>query len=163
MDFEALIVKWNNGIKRGAQTNFANKIGVAKNTVSQWIKFRVPPGEEIRARVASKLGVTVDQLMSAIRDGARARFQNVEYARASDDALPKPLAVREPPGAYGEDSIALLIGRIDQLTRQVADVQERCGALDHQIKQMWEKMGTREPKTEGAPQESGGTRKKNNG
>lgn len=159
MEFSELLKRWNGGIENGAQTAFSKKLGINQSTVARWASGKAFPDERMLPRVAKALGVSVAEITEAIKAGAQARHQNVEYEPAEEVPL-RGQAVKEPPGIPG-GAMALLIGRIDQLTKQVADVQERCGALDHQIKEMREKMATREPQAEGTPHESGGQRKKN--
>lgn len=156
--FLELLKNWNGGIERGAKRRFSKAIGVEEVTVGRWVNGKGMPDEPAHPKIAKALGVSVDVLVESIRAGARARHQGVEYGRVDEPR--KADVVREEPDAYG-GAMALLIGRIDQLTKQVADVQERCGALDHQIREMRERMDPREPKADRTPHESGGTRKKN--
>jgi SOS-response transcriptional repressor LexA len=62
MTFIDHLKKWNGGKLRGAQTNFANAIGVKPNTVSQWAGG-LAPGEDQREKIAKHFGITVDQLL----------------------------------------------------------------------------------------------------
>lgn len=68
--FEDLIIKWNNGTWRGAQTKFAQKIGVKPNTVSQWIKFSRPPDRDLRGIVSRKLGISEKELLDSFVEHA---------------------------------------------------------------------------------------------
>lgn len=89
MTLRDLIVKWNGGKFRGAQVNFAKAIGASEPTVSRWVAGDYPPDPELRTRVAKKLGVTPDQLMSL--------FDRAKEAQRYPPAppIPEEMMVRE--------------------------------------------------------------------
>ncbi len=64
MTFEEALKKWNGGISRGAQRAFAKKISRHEVTVGHWVNGRGAPGEEIRAKAAAELGISVDDLLA---------------------------------------------------------------------------------------------------
>lgn len=72
MNFNDTLRAYNHGVLRGAQTRLAKAVGVAPNTVSQWVGGLLP-GEAIRPKVAKELGVSVAQLVGMFheeKDGA---------------------------------------------------------------------------------------------
>jgi SOS-response transcriptional repressor LexA len=68
MTFIDHLKKWNGGKLRGAQTNFANAIGVKPNTVSQWAGGLMP-GEDQREKIAKHFGITVEELLALFSRG----------------------------------------------------------------------------------------------
>lgn len=64
MSFQDLLVKWNKGVIRGAQTEFAAKLKLERATVARWASGTYAPSEDLRPKVAKELGVTVEQLMA---------------------------------------------------------------------------------------------------
>lgn len=62
MNFEELIVRWNGGTFRGAQTRFAKAARVTQATVSRWISGGYPPDRDARPRIAKLLGISEGQL-----------------------------------------------------------------------------------------------------
>lgn len=76
MDFVDALTRWNKGLRRGAQSAFAEALGVNANTVSQWVGGRGVPDERLRAKAAEILGVSVDELMSTFK--AYATYQRMK-------------------------------------------------------------------------------------
>lgn len=61
-DFQTLLARWNRGVSRGAQTKFARLVGVAPNTVSQWVRGVSQPAEDLLPKVAKALEVAQEKL-----------------------------------------------------------------------------------------------------
>jgi hypothetical protein len=112
--FEELLKRWNRGIMRGAQLRFSKAAKVNQVTVGRWIRRELLPGERVRPRVAAALGITVPQLMKSF---------------GASDAV-----VRERGPAYGEPSPEVLMGHINQLTKQIADLQAAFGQLRGEVR-----------------------------
>lgn len=99
MTLKALLAKWNKGILRGAQRKFAVRIGVKEATVSHWAKGNFTPDENLRGKIASELGVTLEELMTCFKSGDRragsgetgagwgAQFQNIPVVGAVTGAV----------------------------------------------------------------------------
>ncbi|MGQ0644977.1 MAG: helix-turn-helix domain-containing protein [Elusimicrobiota bacterium] len=91
MTFSDLLARWNKGIRRGAQTRFAKVIGLAQPTVARWASGAISPSEDIRPKVARELGVSVDELMEALRvpsAGRRYRLAAGYAGQARDGGSP---------------------------------------------------------------------------
>lgn len=71
MALKALLAKWNKGIARGAQRKFAARIGVKEATVSHWAKGNFTPDENLRGKIASELGITLEELMDCFKPRGR--------------------------------------------------------------------------------------------
>jgi transcriptional regulator with XRE-family HTH domain len=91
--------------KKGwSQMELARKLGVNKFTISKAERGLEVIGEEKVKRLAALLGVSMGELAAAT-------------------------VIREPSPGYGADPMRELLGRLDQLTRQIALLQETCGGI----------------------------------
>jgi SOS-response transcriptional repressor LexA len=91
LTFADLLLRWSGGRVRGAQTRFGAKVGVAPNTVSQWVRGISQPSEELQDKVAGELRISVEEL------------QELCYQfRAIQPALREPGPVYSTKGAWAE-------------------------------------------------------------
>lgn len=60
--FLNLLIKWNSGLKRGAQVKLTKELNISHSKVSQWIKGEQVPGEANILKMSAILGVSVQQL-----------------------------------------------------------------------------------------------------
>lgn len=63
MTFKQHLKRWNKGIERGAQTRLAQALGIAPNTVSQWVNLGLTPGEELLRKVAKLFEISEDEAL----------------------------------------------------------------------------------------------------
>lgn len=60
--FLNLLIKWNNGLKRGAQVKMAKTLEIKESIVSKWVSGAQVPGEANILKMSAILGVSVQQL-----------------------------------------------------------------------------------------------------
>jgi transcriptional regulator with XRE-family HTH domain len=116
--FDEVLARWNGGVGRGAQTRLARRLGLAPNTVSQWVTGVSRPDGDLRPRLARELGMpseALDRLFGPRRAAPALALR--ETARADGPAaLPVFAAVREEPfqfdfgGAVPEEILPLSVG-----------------------------------------------------
>lgn len=140
--FEELLKKWNRGVFRGAQQRLAKRLGIKQSTVSRWVSGTLSPGEELRFRVAKELGVTDEELAGCFSPGFIVRERGPGYAAG--------------PG------LSEIMGRLEQITIQIALLQGDVGKSNRDIEEVKGRLNaietTRGPE---AARRRGGTRKKN--
>jgi transcriptional regulator with XRE-family HTH domain len=106
MTLRDLLKKWNGGIFRGAPRKFAAALGVSESRVSQMLKHRRAPGEELAGRMARELGITVEAV--------NALFLSEE----------KP-----PQNVGGGESLIADSARLDAIEREVARLSKAVAEL----------------------------------
>lgn len=63
--FKEMLVKWHNGIERGAQAELARKLNVTTAMVAFWVTGRQKPGEENLHKIAKIFSIPVETIKSA--------------------------------------------------------------------------------------------------
>lgn len=61
-EFLKLLKKWNGGITRGSQRNFAKKLSIAESSIANFIKGRQSPSEKLLKEMAKILSTSEDNL-----------------------------------------------------------------------------------------------------
>ncbi len=89
MEFKKALKAWNGNTERGAQTRFAQHLGIAPNTVSQWCNGKLAPGEEMLRKIAKAFKISEADATSMFRR----RFSSSDSdLRAEVDALREEVA-----------------------------------------------------------------------
>lgn len=65
LEFKKMLVKWHNGIERGAQAELARQLKVTTAMVAFWVTGRQKPGEENLKKIASLFCVDITTLKAA--------------------------------------------------------------------------------------------------
>jgi len=118
MTFNEYLKKWNGGVMRGAQTKLAKRIHVVPSTIAHWVRGSSMPNEDVRQRVAKEFGISPDNLMSS--------FSSAEMpggvVRSGEQMRPTP------PN--------LILGRLEQLTFQIAQLQGQCAIISRDFEEV---------------------------
>jgi transcriptional regulator with XRE-family HTH domain len=93
MTFTEILSRWNRGTLRGAQTRLARKLGLAPNTISQWVTGVSRPDEDLRPLLVKELSVGEEELNRLFSER---RFPRSLREPAADAAEGAPLAVYGP-------------------------------------------------------------------
>lgn len=63
--FKEMLVKWHNGIERGAQAELARRLNVTTAMVAFWVTGRQKPGEENLHKIAKIFSISLEEIKSA--------------------------------------------------------------------------------------------------
>lgn len=85
--FLNLLIKWNNGIKRGAQVKMAKTLEIKESIVSMWVSGAQVPGEANILKMSAILGVSVQQLNKIFNRTPRVIGPGLELAPQVDTSF----------------------------------------------------------------------------
>ena len=63
--FKEMLVKWHNGIERGAQAELARRLNVTTAMVAFWVTGRQKPGEENLHKIAKIFSIPLEEIKAA--------------------------------------------------------------------------------------------------
>lgn len=79
------LIKWNDGILRGAQIELAKKIKTSEATISRWIKGELRPSQRKIRTLAEVFGASVQD----IEDAVKSAESNIGIAKSLSDIRSK--------------------------------------------------------------------------
>jgi transcriptional regulator with XRE-family HTH domain len=96
-EFLKLLKKWNSGIARGSQRNFAKKLNIAESSIANFIKGRQSPSEKLLKEMAKLLSTSEDNLQKIFDlSGSNNTFGNNSPVQINyNDHLEKELKLKD--------------------------------------------------------------------
>jgi len=88
MKFQDLLAKYNGGISNGSQTKLARALGISHVSVSGWVNGRSLPGEEMQLKLAKLLGISVSDLLDALKKSRTLRMSEKHGGNSGMTDLP---------------------------------------------------------------------------